>query len=75
MFFEQNSSRQEMCFTVMLVLLCNSLSSSRCFLMILIAGSIGIDVKSALTSYDIMHSSGFILMFFMLSKKSLLFWT
>ena len=62
-----------MCFTVMLVLLCSSLSSSRCFLMMLIAGSIGMDVKSALPSYDIMCSSGFILMFLMLSRKSLLF--
>ena len=43
--------------------------------MMLIAGSIGIDVKSALTSYDIMHSPGFIMAPFMLSMKSLVFWT
>ena len=64
-----------MCFTVMLVLLLISLSSSRCFWMIFVAGSIGIDVNSALTSYDMMHSSDWILMFLMLSRKSQLFCT
>ena len=59
----------------MLVLLCRSLSSFSCFSMMLMAGSIGMDVKSVLTSYDMIHSSGLILISFMLSRKSLLFWT
>ena len=54
----QNSSRQDMCFTVMDVLWCKSLSSSRCFFMMDIAGSIGTDLKSASTPNDIIHSSG-----------------
>ena len=49
-FLRQNSSRQEMCFTVIDVLRCNSLSYSRCFFMMLTAGCIGTDVKSAFTS-------------------------
>ena len=61
-----------MCHIFILVLLCKSLSSFRCLSMMVIAGSIGIDVKSALTSYDKMHS-GFILIFLILSRKSLLF--
>ena len=49
-FFRQNSSRLMMWSTVMLVLFFRSWSSSSCFLMMSMAGSIGIDVKSALTS-------------------------
>ena len=71
----QNSSRQMMWSTVMLVLLLRVGSSSRCFLMILMAGSMGMDVNSALTPYDMMHSSGWSLMFLMLSRNSLLFCT
>ena len=40
----------EICFMVMVVLRCNFFSSSRCSLMMLTAGCIGMDVKSALTS-------------------------
>ena len=54
----QNSSRQNMCSTVMAVLWCKSLSSSRCFFMMDIAGSRGTDVKSASTSNDTIHSTG-----------------
>ena len=45
------------------------------FLVILMAGSIGMDVNSALTSYDMMHSSGWSFIFLMLSRNSLLFCT
>ena len=60
---------------VMLVLLFKSLSSSSCFLMMLMVLSMGMDVNKAVTSYDMMHSSSSILMFLMLSRKSLLLWT
>ena len=72
-FLRQNSSKQEMCFTVMAVLRCKFLSSSRCHFMMFIAGSMGTDVKSAFTSKDIIHSSGFNLMSSKLCIKSLLF--
>ena len=39
-----------MCCIFILVLLCRSLSSFSCFCMMLTADSIGMDVKSALTS-------------------------
>ena len=71
----QNSSRQMMWSTVMLVLLLRVGSSSMCFLMILIAGSVGMEVNSALTSYDMMHSSGWSFIFLILSRNSLLFCT
>ena len=71
----QNSSRQEMCLTVLAVLLCKSLSSSRCFFMMDITGSIGTDVKSASTSNDIIYSSGFNWMSSRLCMKSMLFFT
>ena len=58
----------------MFVLLYRSLSSFSCSMM-LMAGSIGIYVKSALTSLDMIHSSGLIFISLMLSRKSLLFWT
>ena len=74
-FLRQNSSKLEMCFTVMVVLRCKVLSSSRCFLMMSIAGSMGREVKSAFTSKDIIHSSGFNLMSSKLCMMSWLFFT
>ena len=48
--FKQNSNRQIMLFTVMDVLCWSFLYSSRCFLMMPMAGSMSTDVNSALTS-------------------------
>ena len=74
-FLRQNSSRQEMCFTVMVVLRCKLLSSSRSFFMMSNAGSMGMEVKRAFTSKAIIHSSGFNLMSSKLCMKSWLFFT
>ena len=57
---------------VMLVLLLRSVSSSSCFLMMLMVVSMGVDVNNAVTSYDMMHSSSSNFMSLMLSRKSLL---
>ena len=71
----QNSKRQEIWFTVMVVLWCKFLSSSRSFLIIAIDGSIGTDVNNDSTSKDIIHSSGLSWMPSMLCMKSMLFLT
>ena len=75
MVLRQNSSRQEICFTVIAVLWCKSLSSSGCFFMMEIAGSIGTDVNSASTSNDTIHLSGCSWMPSRLCMKSMLFFT
>ena len=74
-FLRQNSNKQEMCFTVMVVLRCKFLSSYRSFFMMSFAGSMGIEVKKAFISKDIIHSSGFSLMSSKLCMKSWLFFT
>ena len=51
----QNSSRLVIFFTDKDVLLWSSGSSSNSFLMVLMAGLMGTEVNSALTSKDIMH--------------------
>ena len=71
----QNSNRQEIWFTVILVLRCRFLSSSSNFLMIPIDGSIGTDVNRDSTSKDIIHSSDFHWMPSILCMKSMLFLT
>ena len=54
---------------------CRSLSSSSCFLVMFIVVSMGIDVNSTLTSYDMMHSSSSTFISLILSRKSLLLCT
>ena len=71
----QNSNRQEIWFTVILVLWCRLVSSSSNFLIISIDGSIGTDVNKDSTSKDIIHSSGFNWVPSILCMKSMLFLT
>ena len=71
----QNFRRQEIWFTVILVLRCRLLSSSSNFLIISIDGSIGTDVNRDSTSKDIIHSSDFNWMPSILCMKSILFFT
>ena len=74
-FFKQNSSNMMICCTDMDVLCCNSLSFSRCCLIVFMAGSMGTDVNRALTSYEMMHSSGSSFMVFICSANSWVLWT
>ena len=60
--FKQNSSRLIMLLMLIVVVWRSSLSCSNFFLSILMADSTGTDVKSALTSYELMHSSSCCLM-------------
>ena len=64
----QNSSRLVICCMVMVVLFCRSLSLST-------TGWIGTDVKSAVTSYEMIHSPCCSLMPLRCSIKSLMLWT
>ena len=77
-FFKQkllSPNRQMMLLTVLVVLCWSSLSCSRCFLMMLMAGSMGTDVNSTFTSYDMMYSSCCSWMHFICCMKSQVFWT
>ena len=58
MVFKQNYSRLMMCSTFMGVLVWSSGSSSNFLLMMVMADSIGTDVKSAETTYEVTHSPG-----------------
>ena len=71
----QNSSRQVICFTVIDLLCWSSVSSSRSFLMMLSAGWMGTDGKSALTSYNMIISSELMWMPSRCCINYLLFWT
>ena len=68
-------NRLVMFFTDRDVLLYSSGSSSNNFLMVLMAGWIGTEVKSAFTSKDIIHWSSCSLMSFICWIKSCLLWT
>ena len=57
MFCRQNSNRLMMWLTVIDILCWRSLSFVNLSLMVLMAGTFGTNVKSALTSYDMMYSS------------------
>ena len=54
----QNSNRLMICLMFMLVLFGNDRSFSRSLVMMSIDGRIGTEVNSALTSYDMIMSSG-----------------
>ena len=72
---KQNSRRQMMFLTVIDVLCWSPGSSSRSFSMMLRAGWMGTEVKSAFTSYDMMVSSGPSWMPLRCCRNSWLFWT
>ena len=57
-FFKQNSNRLVMCSNSMVVLLWSSGSNSSLFLMMVMADSMGTDVKNAKTSYEVMYFVG-----------------